>query len=146
MLILTFLPDSIILFFCNSLLLVGLALTVAGFFAHRIPLVWQYQLPFKVLGIALLVLGVYFRGGYAVEANWRARVAEVTARLAIAEKASAAANETLAAAGSKKINTIKNNTVVVRQYIDREVVKYDNTCVIPAPFVQTHNRAAEPVK
>lgn len=141
--ILTFLPDSIILFFCNSLLLVGLALTVAGFFAHRIPLVWQYQLPFKVLGIALLVLGVYFRGGYAVEANWRARVAEVTARLAIAEKASAAANETLAAQGSKKINTIKNNTVVVRQYIDREVVKYDAACVIPPAVVRAHNAAAK---
>ncbi len=81
--ILHFLPDALILWFCNILLLTGIVLTVAGFFVHRIPfpLLWQYQLPFKVLGIALLVLGVYFRGGYAVEAEWRERVAEVEAIL-----------------------------------------------------------------
>jgi hypothetical protein len=124
------------------LLLVGLALTVAGFFAHRIPLVWQYQLPFKVLGIALLVLGVYFRGGYAVESEWRGRVAEVEARLAEAEKASAAANDKLAAQGSKKIDSIRGKTVIVKQYINREVTKYDTTCTIPSSVVKAHNAAA----
>jgi len=65
--ILYLLPNALILWFCNILLLAGVALTVAGFFAHRIPLVTQYQLPFRILGIVLLTLGVYFRGGVAVE-------------------------------------------------------------------------------
>ena len=91
--ILHFLPDALILWFCNILLVVGLVLTAAGFFAHRIPVIWQYQLPFKILGIALLTLGVYFRGGYAVEAEWRERVAEVEARLAVAEQKSVATNQ-----------------------------------------------------
>ena len=87
--ILHFLSDSIILAFCNILLLAGIVLTTAGFFAHRIPFVSQYQLPFKIGGIALLVLGVYFRGGLAVETEWRERVAEVEAKLKVAEQQSA---------------------------------------------------------
>ena len=141
--ILHFLPDSVILWFCNILLCAGILLTIAGFFAHRIPLVWQYQLPFKVLGIALLVLGVYFRGGYSVEMAWRERVAEVEAKLAIAEKASSEANVQLEQNGQTKIRVIREKGTVVKQYIDREVTKYDNTCTIPAEVVKAHNAAAK---
>ena len=129
--ILHFLPDSVILWFCNILLLAGIALTVAGFFAHRIPIVWQYQLPFKIAGILLLTAGVYFRGGYSVEMAWRERVREMEARVAAAEAESKSANEKLAAGGKEKIRIIREKGTVVKQYIDREVTKYDNSCVIP---------------
>ena len=141
--ILHFLPDAFILWVCNILLLLGIVLTVAGFYAHRIPLVWQYQLPFKVLGIALLVLGVYFRGGYAVEQTWRERVQEVEARLADAEKQSTAANDKLDSKSQTQVKVIKEKAVVVKQYIDREVTKYDSQCVVPQPFIKAHNDAAE---
>lgn len=141
--ILHFLPDAFILWFCNILLLVGIVLTIAGFFAHRIPLVWQYQMPFKFVGIALLVLGVYFRGGYSVEMQWRERVAEVEAKLALAEKQSQEANIKIETKGKEKIRVIKENGMVIKQYIDREIVKYDSTCVIPDEVVKAHNAAAK---
>ena len=141
--ILHFLPDAFILWFCNILLLVGIVLTIAGFFAHRIPLVWQYQMPFKFVGIALLVLGVYFRGGYSVEMQWRERVAEVEAKLAQAEKQSQEANIKIETKGKEKIRVIKENGMVIKQYIDREIVKYDSTCVIPDEVVKAHNAAAK---
>jgi preprotein translocase subunit SecF len=144
--ILHFLPDSVILWFCNILLLTGIVLTIAGFFAHRIPLVWQYQLPFKIVGIALLVLGVYFRGGYSVEMAWRERVQEVEARLAEAEKQSAEANQKIDARSQKQTVKIRERTQYIRQYVDREVAKYDATCSIPQPFIQAHNNAAEAPK
>jgi type VI protein secretion system component VasK len=143
MFILHFLPDSLILWFCNILLLAGVALTIAGFFAHRILLISQYQLPFKVLGIALLVLGVYFRGGLAVETEWRERVAAVEARLAEAEKASVEANAQIDSRSQKKTTEIRQRMTYIRQYVDREVVRYNDQCVIPPPFIDAHNRAAE---
>jgi hypothetical protein len=141
--ILHFLPDSIILWFCNVLLLTGVVATVAGFFAHRIPGVWPYQLAFKIGGIALLVLGVYFRGGLAVEQQWREHVAAVEEKLAQAEKASADANKKIDSRAQQRIAQVRERTQYIRQYVDREVVKYDSQCVIPEPFVQAHNRAAE---
>ena len=144
--ILHFLPDSVILWFCNILLLTGIIATAAGFFAHRIPGLWQYQLAFKVGGILLLVLGVYFRGGLAVETEWRERVAEVEARLAQAEKASADANRTIEAKTQQQVTRIRQRMTYVRQYVDREVVKYNDQCVIPDAFVNAHNQAAEALK
>jgi hypothetical protein len=147
--ILHFLPDAVILWFCNILLLTGLVLTAAGLFAHRIPVVWQYQLPFRVLGIALLALGVYFRGGLAVEQQWRERVAEVEARLVVAEQKSADANTKIDSAAKEKIRVIRGQTQIVRQYIDREVIKYDTKflpggqCEIPQEFIQAHNKSTE---
>jgi hypothetical protein len=135
-------PDTLILWICNLLLAAGIALTVAAFFINRIPIINQYRLPAQVLGIALLVLGVYFRGGYAVEAEWRERVAEVEARLAQAEQQSQQANVVLEKKGKDRILVIKEKGEVIKQYIDREITKYDNTCVIPDEVVKAHNAAA----
>lgn len=143
MFILHFLPDSVILWFCNILLLTGIVATIAGFFAHRIPGLGQYQLAFKIAGITLLVLGVYFRGGLAVEQEWRERVAAVEARLAEAEKASANANQQIETRTQQQVTKIRQRMTYVRQYVDREVVKYNDQCSIPQPFIDAHNRAAE---
>jgi hypothetical protein len=141
-----FLPDSMILWFCNILLLTGVVAVAAGFVAHRIPGLWQYQLAFKITGIALLVLGVYFRGGLAVEQEWRERVAAVEARLALAEKASTEANARLEQKTQKQTAQVRERTQLIRQYVDREVVRYDAGCAIPEPFVRAHNDAAEAPK
>jgi hypothetical protein len=144
--ILHFLPDSIILAFCNILLLAGILATAAGFVAHRIPVIGQYQLAFKIGGIALLVLGVYFRGGLAVETEWRERVATVEARLAQAEAASEAANRQIDTRVQKQVTSIRQRMTYVKQYVDREVVRYNDQCQIPQPFINAHNAAAEAPK
>ena len=141
--ILHFFPDAFIVWFCNCLLFAGILATAAGFVAHRIPILWSYQLAFKLAGIALLVLGVYFRGGLAVEQEWRERVATVESQLAQAEKASVEANVKIEQKTQKKTAEIRQRTQYITQYIDREVAKYDETCAIPPPFIRAHNNAAE---
>jgi hypothetical protein len=144
MLILHFLPDSLILWFCNIVLLLGAVLTVAGFFAHRIPVIWQYQLPFKVLGIALLSAGVYFRGGYSVEMAWRERVTELEAKLAQAREASEKVNTVVQTRVVTKTRVIKEKADTIVQYVDRdrEIVKFDTTCPVPREAIDVHNEAA----
>ena len=144
--ILHFLPDSIILAFCNILLLTGIIATAVGWVAHRVPALWSYQLAFKLGGILLLVLGVYFRGGLAVEMDWRERVATVEAQLAVAEKASAEANAQIDTRVQKQVTSIRQRMTYVKQYVDREVVRYNDQCVIPQPFIRAHNDAAEAPK
>lgn len=132
-------------------MLIGTVLTIAGFFIHRIPfpLLWQYQLPFKIVGMLLLVAGVYFRGGYAVEAQWRERVVEVEAKLRLAEEQSAKENVRIQERVVKKTEYITRRGQDIIQYVDREIVKYDvkfapgGQCEIPREFITTINRAAE---
>lgn len=139
--ILHFLPDSLILWFCNIVLFVGAVLTLAGLFAHRIPVIWQYQLPFKVLGIALLSAGVYFRGGYSVEMAWRERVAEVEAKLEQAQKQSAQVNTVVETRVVTKTKVIKEKGETIVQQVDR-IVPVEKDCAVPQEAIDVHNEAA----
>ena len=150
--ILHFLPDALILWICNIVLLAGILLTVTAFFIKRIPIINQYRMPAQVLGIALLVLGVYWRGGYAVEQEWRERVAAVEARVAAAEAKSAEENVKIVTKVVTKTQVIRTRGETITKYIDREIVKYDTKfapggqCEIPREFIKAINDAAEAPK
>jgi energy-coupling factor transporter transmembrane protein EcfT len=150
--ILHFLPDAVILWICNIVLLAGIALTATAFFIKRIPVINQYRIPAQVLGIALLVIGVYWRGGYAIEQEWRERVAAVEARVAAAEAASQEENTKIVTKVVTKTQIIRTRGETITKYIDREIVRYDEKfapggqCEIPREFIKAINDAAEAPK
>jgi hypothetical protein len=152
MFILHFLPDALILWICNIVLLAGILLTATAFFIQRIPVINQYRMPAQVLGIALLVIGVYWRGGYAIEQEWRERVAEVEARVAAAEAKSAEENVKIVTKVVTKTQVIRTRGETITKYIDREIIRYDTkfapggVCEIPQEFIKAHNSAAEAPK
>jgi hypothetical protein len=133
-------------------LLAGILLTTVAFFIRRIPIINQYRTPAQILGIALLVAGVYWRGGYAVEQEWRERVAEVEARVAAAEAKSAEENVKIVTKVVTKTQVIRIRGETITKYIDREIVRYDEKfaqggiCEIPQEFIKAHNSAAEAPK
>jgi hypothetical protein len=150
--ILYFLPDALVLWICNTVLLAGILLTATAFFIPRIPVINQYRTPAQILGIALLVLGVYWRGGYAIEQEWRDRVAEVEARVAAAEAASQEENVKIVTKVVTKTQIVRTRGETITKYIDREIVRYDTKfaqggiCEIPQEFIKAHNSAAEAPK
>ena len=150
--ILHFLPDAVILWTCNIVLLAGILLTATAFFIQRIPIINQYRTPAQVLGIALLVMGVYWRGGYAIEQEWRERVAEVEARVAAAEAKSAEENVKIVTKVVTKTQVIRTRGETITKYIDREIIQYDTKfapggqCEIPQEFIKAINDAAEAPK
>ena len=150
--ILHFLPDTLILWICNIVLLAGVLLTAAAFFIKNIPVINQYRIPAQVLGIALLVMGVYWRGGYAIEQEWRERVAEVEARVAAAEAKSAEENVKIVTKVVTKTQVIRTRGETITKYIDREIIQYDTKfapggqCEIPKEFIKAINDAAEAPK
>ena len=134
------------------MLLAGILLTVTAFFIRRIPVINQYRTPAQVLGIALLVIGVYWRGGYAIEMEWRERVAEVEARVAAAEAQSKEENVKIVTKVVTKIQVVRTRGEDIVKYVDREIIKYDTKfapggqCEIPQEFIRAHNSAAEAPK
>ena len=134
------------------MLLAGILLTMTAFFIKRIPVINQYRIPAQVLGIALLVAGVYWRGGYAIDMEWRERVAEVEARVAAAEAKSAEENVKIVTKVVTKTQVIRTRGADIVKYVDREIVRYDEKfakggmCEIPQEFIKAHNSAAEAPK
>lgn len=107
-----------------------------------IPVLYMYRAPIQIVSVIFIVIGVYMAGSIANNDAWEAKVKEVQLKLAEAE-----------AQGQKETIKIVEKVVVqekivrqrgqdIVQYVDREVVKYDNKCEIPPPFVDAHNQAA----
>lgn len=148
MFILHLLPDSFLAFVVDAVLLVGILSTLLTcfFLKHVIRLIPTLAPHIKIaqiISVVVLLSGVYFKGGYSSEMAWRERVREMELKVAAAEQQSAEANEKLAAGGKEKIKIIREKGVIIKQYVDREVAKYDSTCVIPREVVRAHNAAAE---
>ena len=146
--ILHLLPDALIAWIVNIVLIAGAAVTVAGFFVRFIPFVNTYRIPVQILGILLLTTGVYFEGGYTTEMVWRERVKEVEAKLELAEKRSAEVNTEIVTRVVTQTKLITQRGADIVKYVDREVVKnqeviqFVENCPIPEIIVNTHNAAA----
>jgi hypothetical protein len=138
--ILKFLPDWIF----YGIFLVGLiGFAVTYLFKYiPIPFIYMYRKPIQIVSLLAIVFGTFMSGAIYDNEAWEARVKEMEAKVAKAEVESKAANEKINDKVEKVKEKIVQKQVVVKQYIDREIVKYDNTCVIPKEFVEVHNKAA----
>lgn len=147
MFILHLLPDSLLSFIVDAVLLAGVLSTLLTCFLLKhvirlIPALAPHIKIAQIISVLLLLSGVYFKGGYSSEMAWRERVTEMEAKVAAAEQQSQAANVVIDKKGTEKIRIIREKGEIIKQYVDREITKYDNTCVIPNEVVRAHNAAA----
>ena len=120
--ILHLLPDALIAWIVNIILIAGAVVTVAGFFVRFIPFVNQYRIPVQIAGILLLTTGVYFEGVYTTEMAWREKVREVEAKLQAAETRSAEVNTEIVTKVVTQTKIVRERGNDIIKYVDREVV------------------------
>jgi hypothetical protein len=140
-------PDSVLSWVYWAIIAVGLTGMFAGWFSKFIPVYGRYIGFIKPIGIALVVLGVWLRGGYDTEMAWRAKVADAEAKVAKAEAASQEVNTKLEAKIKEKqkvrveyYNTVKERIVKETQVIDAE-------CKVAPEVIKDLNDAAKnPIK
>jgi hypothetical protein len=136
--ILQFLPDWIFL----TLLVLGILTYLITKLTKFLP---QAQL-LQYASIAVVAFSVYMLGAVSNNNSWLARVRELETKVAEAEAKSANLNTNIVEKTVFKTQTVRERAQDVVKYVDREIVKYDTTCVIPQEFIQVHNRAAEAPK
>jgi hypothetical protein len=144
--IFSLIPDSYLQYTIFGLILFGVFLYLVGTFTSLIPPLKPYAEVVKGISIFIILAGSYFLGGYGTEMEWRNRVSKLEEKVAKAEQLSKQANIKLDKKAQQQVKIIREKGIVVKQYIDREVVKYDNQCVIPKEFVKAHNDSAEQAK
>ena len=142
-------PDSVLSGLYWAIIAAGITGVLAGWLGKWIPFYGNYVKILQPVGIVLLVLGVWLRGGYDTEMAWRAKVAEAEARVAAAEQKSQETNTVIEQKIVEKTKIIKGKTEYITQYLDREVVKkeeiikYIEQCPVPKEIIDIHNQAAE---
>ena len=136
---LSLLPNA----FFHAIVIAGVLAVLGSMFLKMIPLVNKYYIPMRIIGFVVFTFGIYFEGGLANEEQWVAKVKEMETKVAAAE-----------AEGKKETIKIQQKVVVqqkvirekgeeIVKYIDREIVKYDNSCIIPKEVIEIHNKAAK---
>ena len=141
---LSFIPDWILQWAIHGLVILGLLLTFVGSLVRFIPIIQPYTLVGRQLGIVLLVIGVFFEGGYATEMSYRARIAEMQAKIKEAEVKSAKANEKLAAEVSKNKELIKEKVNKNAKDIEAKREAINAECKLSDDAWVLYNRAIEP--
>ena len=140
-------PDAILNWVYWAIIVVGLTGMFAGWFGKFIPMYGQYIRFIKPVGIALVVLGVWLRGGYDVEMSWRNKVSEAQAKVEAAEAASALANRGLVEERKKKAKVRTEYITTVKERIVKETQIIDAECKVAPEAIGILNDAAKnPIK
>lgn len=148
------LPDSLLEFIVNAVLILGIVLTLLSFFVlnrilRLIPGLASYHTAIQVISVIILAAGLYFKGGYVTEMMWREEVKKVQEEL---DKAKNKAAEVVVQVEEKVVfrdRVVKERGETLIQYVDREivkreeVVKYIENCPVPAEIIDIHNQAAK---
>lgn len=141
-------PDSLLAYAVNILLVVGAVSAFLSFFViHRIvrwvPALAPYHLLLQIASAVLLVAGLYFKGGYGVEMAWRERVAELEAKIKESEEKSKQINEKIVVQYRDRVKIIKDTQIVVQEKI-KEVEKIvDAKCEVAPEAINILNEAAK---
>ena len=140
--IFNFLPDS----FFHMIGIVGILAILVSMFLKRIPFVDNYYIPIRIVGFVVMCFGIFFEGAIYNNKEWVARVKEMEAKVAAAEVQSKKENIKIVQKVVVKQQIVRERGEDIIKYVDREITKYDNTCVIPKEFVKAVNEAAKEVK
>jgi 4-hydroxyphenylpyruvate dioxygenase-like putative hemolysin len=140
--IMNFLPNWMF----HLLFIAGVVALAASFVVKFIPLLTQYKTPVQIVAVLTILVATWFEGAISNQNAWIARVKEMEAKVAKAEEQSQQTNTDIKEKVVKQVEYIKTRGDDIVKYVDREVVKYDSKCEIPAEFVKAHNQAAEKLK
>ena len=166
--LLSFLPTGFLEFIINAVLIAGVAGTLVGFFGSKIPFVSSYLNTIKYVSIALFCIGLYWKGGFSVEKEWRERVELMEIKVQQAEAQAKEANEQINTRVVERTKVVREKGQIQIEYINRlvegktiEIVKDMSeeeravfekkqkelqdalkNCPVPKIIIEEHNKAA----
>ena len=130
----------------HTLFYASIVAMILGFVFGKAKLIKQYTLMLKISGVIGFAVSTFLEGALYDYNVMQSRIEEAKQQTAQYEQANKELNDKLAKKSTKVKEKIQVKKEYITRYIDREVKKYDNTCVIPKPFVDAHNQSAERTK
>ena len=143
MFLLHLLPDAFLIWIINLLLVGGLIGIVVGFFGSKIPFVSTYARMIQIASIIIFCIGLYWKGGYSVEEDWRERVAEMEAKIKIAEEKSKEANVVIETKYKDRVKKITETRDVIVEKIKINEKIIDAKCELDPMVISILNEAAK---
>jgi len=145
--LLSFIPDSWIQLAVHVIFGLGVAGLVLTWLIQNIFNHFTRLLPWiktiRWISIVLFVCGLYFEGGIGVESEWRARVAQLEAKIKVAEQQSKDANDKLKNQVTSKVKIIKINSAINKESIAQNKEVIDAECSLNDKAIDIYNSAVK---
>lgn len=118
-------------------------LGIAGYLVTKTIKILPQAKLIQYASIGLVFFSTYMSGAISDNDTWLKKVAELEKKVLVLEAEAAKVNtDIVRTLANKKEQRIDTKQQLI-QYIDREVIKYDETCKIPKEVVDTLNKAAK---
>jgi hypothetical protein len=137
------LPDAFLIWIINLLVVGGLIGMVIGFFGSKIPFVGTYARIIQIASIIAFCIGLYWKGGYSVEQDWRERVAEMEAKIQISEQKSKEINTVIQTKYKDRVKKITETREVIVEKIKINEKIIDAKCELDPMVISILNEAAK---
>ena len=141
--IFSIIPDAVLNWVYWGIIALGVTGMFAGWFSKFIPVYRRYIGFIKPVGIALVILGVWLRGGYDTEMAWRSKVKEAEARVAAAEAKSQETNVVVQKVYVDRVKKVKELQVVYKDRIKEIEKQIDAECKVAPEAISILNDAAK---
>jgi hypothetical protein len=132
-------PDSLFVWITYALFLTGIVLYIVSKLITIIPMINRYKIAAELSGVAILIVAAYFYGGV----EYRQMIADLKARVAVAEQQSKDANVALEKKTQEHITELRNvknvNKTIIKEVAGRQI---DSQCTLPSSAVSLHNSAS----
>ena len=137
------LPDSFLIWIINLLLTGGLIGMLVGFFGSKLPFVGTYARIIQIASIIAFCIGLYWKGGYSVEQDWRERVAEMEEKVRISEEKSKEINTVIETKYKDRVKKITETKEVIIEKIKVNEKIIDAKCELDPMVISILNEAAK---
>jgi len=141
--LLSFIPDWFINYFVHIIFSVGLTGIIVGAFLSKVPFVNQYGVLIKIVSNILFVVGLFLEGGLQTELAWREKVAELQAKIEIAQQQSKETNAKIEQKVAEKVKNIKDNVNANRQTIENNRASINAECKLSDTAWLLYNSASQ---
>lgn len=140
---LSFIPDWLLTWVVHGTVIVGLFLTFGGALLKYVPFISSYARFANTIGGVLLLIGVFFEGGLGVEMSYRAKIADLQAKVKVAEQQSKEANKVIDQKVNEKVKKIKDNVNVNAKGIEANRSNINAECKLSDDAWMWYNRASQ---
>ena len=141
--IISLLPDAVLNAIYWLIIIAGVSGVAASWIARWIPFYGNYAKILKPLGVVLIILGVYLKGGYDTEMAWRDKLHAAEEKARLAEEQAKQVNTEIVTVYKDRVKVVKENTIVYQDRI-KEVEKIiDKECKVAPEVISIHNDAVK---
>ena len=113
-------------------------------FSRFVP--FYYKTAAQAVSYLAFAFGLFMTGAVKGSESLLAEMKDLQEKVTVVEEQSVKETVKIETKYINKTQVIRERGEDVLKYVDREVVKYDSTCIIPKEFIEAHNKAAEKLK